>query len=229
MRRNYISPEFIYQKVNGTLNMKEQSTYFGSKMLKIADTISVKNDNIIYYQQSTGEQIDYNIEKSLPQIIYNTIDDKSANQTIILDESQTPDNKLNHATWILTIQIKKILTDYIYATLKKSRCFQGVRNNMTINNHINDAIIDYINKNVLDRYKFSKIEMYIQSIPLISVGSLQYVNTFDATIENNQNLFTKIQTETDFNDLDIKVTFNQPDPATQYVFNYYFNLYFEKI
>jgi hypothetical protein len=229
MRRNYISPEFIYQKVYGTLNMKEQTSYFGSKMLKISDSISIKNDNIIYYQQATGEQLDYNTEKSLPQIIYNAIDDKSKNNTILLDPSQSADNKNNNATWILDIQLKTVLTNYIYATLKKSRCFEGITNNMTINHHINDSITDYINKNVLDRYQFSKIEMYLKSFPLISVGGLQYNNIFDPNIENVNNLFTKIQTTTDFNDLDLKVTFNQPDPANLYAFNYYFNLYFTKI
>ena len=229
MRRNYISPEFIYQKVYGTLNMKEESTFFGSKMLKIADMISIKNDNIIYYQQSSGEQLDFNTEKSLPQIIYNTVSDKKNNQTLALDPSQKQETMNDKAIWILTIQLKSILINYIYATLKKSRCFEGISNNMTINHHINDAITDYINKNVLNRYNFSKIEMYLQSVPLISVGGLQYTNIFDSTIKNSNNLFTKIQTNTDTNDLDIRINFSQPDSASLYAFNYYFDLYFEKI
>ena len=46
MRRTYISPEFIYQKVNGTFNMQEHSSFFGSKMIEIDDEIVIKNDNI---------------------------------------------------------------------------------------------------------------------------------------------------------------------------------------
>ena len=70
MRRNYISPEFEYRKVFGTLNMKEESTFFGSKMLEIEDIIELHNQGIIYYQNSNNEQIDLDIERSLNPIVF---------------------------------------------------------------------------------------------------------------------------------------------------------------
>ena len=57
MRRNYISPEYDYVKVYGTYNMTEQSSFFGSKMLKIDDSVSLDNQNLIYYQNINDEQI----------------------------------------------------------------------------------------------------------------------------------------------------------------------------
>ena len=56
MRRNYISPEFNYVPVYGTLNMEEESSYFGSKMLEIEDSINIGNESVVYYQNQNNEQ-----------------------------------------------------------------------------------------------------------------------------------------------------------------------------
>jgi hypothetical protein len=229
MRRNYISPEFIYKKVFGTLNMSEQSTFFGSKMLEIDDFINIKNDNIVYYQLPTGEQLDYNSESSLPQIGYDAVEGKKSKHKLIVDESQSDFEKNNNTKWILDIQIKDILKDYIFATMKKWRTFEGVRNNMTINNNVDASLREYIDKNVLDRYKFSKIEFYLTSINLLTLGKLKYDNVYDVNIESTSTIYTKFQTETDVNDLDIRLKFTQPLSSNQYAFSYYFNILFEKI
>jgi hypothetical protein len=50
MRRSYISPEFEYNRVFGTLNMKEESSFFGSKMLEIEDSLELHNQGIVYFQ-----------------------------------------------------------------------------------------------------------------------------------------------------------------------------------
>lgn len=230
MRRTYISPEFEYSKVYGTLNMNEHSSFFGSKMLEIEDVISIKNDNIIYYQLSNGEQIDISSESGIyPQIIYDAVNDKNKNHTIIMDESQTEFEKNQNARWIIDIQIQNILRNYIFATLKKFRTFEGVRNNMTINNSVDSAIIEYIDTNILSRYKFNRIEFFLKSIDLLNVGGLKYNNKFDVNIESTQSLFTKFETDTDANDIDLRLKFYQNKPASQNSFNYYFNLYFEKL
>jgi len=61
MRRDYISPEYKSVRVYGTFNMLEESNFFGSKMLEIEDSIIISNQEIIYYQNENGEQIDYSI------------------------------------------------------------------------------------------------------------------------------------------------------------------------
>jgi hypothetical protein len=59
---------------------------------------------------------------------------------------------------------------------------------------------------------------------------LKFKNIYDPNIEIFPNsLFSKIQTETDPEDIDVRVIFYQDKPANQYSFNYYFNLYFEKL
>jgi len=209
--------------------MLEKSSFFGSKMLNIDSSISIKNDNIIYYQNANGEQIDLNSEKSLPQILYDAVIDKKNNHTITLDASQTDAQKDGSASWILDIQIKSVLRDYLFATMKKWRTFEGVLNNMTLNNSVDSAIYDYLDKNILSRYKYSRVELFYQPVDLLNVGGLKYDNQFDVSIESSSTLFSKFQTNTDSTDIDLKLTFSQNMPADYYSFNYYYNLYFEKI
>jgi hypothetical protein len=230
MRRTYISPEFEYKKVHGSFNMLEQSTFFGSKMLEIADEIEILNENLVYYQLSNGEQLNLEAENNLPQIVYDTVIDKQNNHTLTLDQSQSEEDKLKNTRWILDIEVKNLLRNYIYASMKKYRTFEGIQNNMTINNNVNAALYDYIDKNVLNRYKFTKVELFLKSVDLLTVGGLKYNNQYDSTMELNPGtLFTKFQTETDANDLDIRLTFYQPDISSRYAFSYYYNLYFEKL
>ena len=230
MRRTYISPEFEYKKVHGSFNMLEQSTFFGSKMLEIADEIEILNENLVYYQLSNGEQLNLEAETNLPQIVYDTVIDKQNNHTLTLDQSQSEEDKLKNTRWILDIKVKNLLRNYIYASMKKYRTFEGLQNNMTINNNVNAALYDYIDKNVLNRYKFTKVELFLKSVDLLTVGGLKYNNQYDSTMELNPGtLFTKFQTETDANDLDIRLTFYQPDISSRYAFSYYYNLYFEKL
>ena len=230
MRRTYISPEFLYTPVFGTLNMVEQSSFFGSKMLEIADSIEIKNDSIIYYQRPTGEQIDFEIESALSQVVYDTVADKGINHTLKLDEAQTESQKNGNAKWILDINLKSVLRNYVFANLKKYRTFEGVQNSMVIDKNVNSAILSYIDNNVLNRYKFSRVEFFYRSVELLTTGGLKYSNTYDVNIELVPNsVYNKIQTETDPEYVDVRVSFYQDKSASQYAFKYYFNLYFEKL
>lgn len=226
MRRSYISPEFNYIPVNGSFNMLEQSSFFGSKMLEISDSIDIKNESIIYYQQNTNEQLDLLVESNLTQIVYDTVQDKNRNHTITIDNSQ----KNNNPRWIIDIKIREILRNYIFANLKKFRTFEGVRNNMVVDKNVDESIKKYIDLNVLGRYKFKSVELYYKPIDLLTSGSLKLENKFDVNIEIFPNsLFTKIQTETDPEYRDVKVSFYQDKDFSKFSFNYYFNLYFEKL
>jgi hypothetical protein len=76
MRRSYISPEFKYLTRSGSLNMKETTSFFGSKMLDIEDSIIVDNSNLVYYSNTQGEQISLSLERNNPAIVYNTVSDE---------------------------------------------------------------------------------------------------------------------------------------------------------
>lgn len=231
MRRSYISPEFEYKKVFGTLNMKEESTFFGSKMLEIDDIIELNNQGLIYYQNSNNEQIDLDIERSLSPIVYSAGDDKKINHTLVIDDSQSETQRNNLTKYIITINLKNILENYIFATLKQYRTFEGVKNTMCYTKDVNFSIKEYVIKNVLDRYKFDKIELYIRYVDLRDQNVRRFVNTWYTSndIISIDYLNNKIQTDTEFDQSSVQVLFNQEKSSQQYSFEYYFKLFWVKL
>ena len=229
MRRSYISPEYQTKAVYGTLNMLEESTFFGAKMLEIEDSITIDTLDIIYYQNQNNEQLDLSIESSFASIVYSSSLDKKDNHTLILDPSQPKYQLDNNTRWILTIDLKTIITDYLFATLKKYRTFEGIKNDMNIYANTDTAIKNYINYNILNRYRYKSIQLYVNYVDLRNQNTLRYKNTWDKNSINTSNLLTKSQTETEFDESSIKVTFNQEKPSSTYRFDYYFNILFEKI
>lgn len=229
MRRTYISPEFNKNTIYGTYNMVEESNFFGAKMLEIEDSILISNQNIIYYQKKNSEQLDLDTETTLDSIIYSSSEDKNANHTLAIDESQTKYNFENNTKWIIDINIKSILSNYLYAELKKYRTFEGVRTDMTIYNDVNVAIKKYIEFNVLNRYKLSNIEFYVNYTDLRNQNVLRYKNIWNETTYKPEYKLSKIQTVSDYNQNTLRVLFNQEKPSSTYKFDYFFNLLFVKI
>ena len=229
MRRTYISSEYSNTKTNGTFNMLEESNYFGSKMLEIEDSIYIENQNIIYYQQISGEQINLSSETSIDSPVYSASSDKNVNHSLNIDQTQTDYQKENSTKWIMDIKLNDVLSNFLFANLKRYRTFEGMKTSLTRTNDVNTTIREYIDKNVSNRYKFNKIDFYIKYKDLRSQNVLRFKNTWNSTIGIDSNKFQKIQTETAFDGSNIKLLFNQEQPSTQYSFEYYFNILFEKI
>lgn len=229
MRRSYISPEYQNKAVYGTLNMVEESTFFGAKMIDIDDSISVDTQDIIYYQRENYEQLDFSVESSLPSIVYSPSIDKLSHHSLELDVTQPAYQLDNNTRWILTIDISTILTNYIFANIKKYRTFEGVRNNMTIFNDVNISIMNYIKSNILNRYKYVGVELYITYQDLRNSNVLKYNNKWDDNIISDVNKLKKIQTLIESDQSSLTVFFNQEKPSSSYKFNYYFNILFTKI
>jgi hypothetical protein len=191
--------------------------------------MSINKENLIYYQLPTGEQVDLTSERSLSPIVYDQSLDKGNYHTLSLVENQTDFLKNDNANWTITIDLKRIFTNDIFATLKSRRTFEGVLVTMTKDNDVNSAINKYIEYNIKSRYKFTRVEFFLEYESLLSSNSLKYGNKFDKTIEKKENIFTKFQAETEFDDSKVKLNFAQQKPAGQFIFKYYFNLYFEKL
>jgi hypothetical protein len=148
---------------------------------------------------------------------------------LVLDEFQTQVEKNNYAKWNMVINIRSLLRNYIFATLKKYRTFEGVKNDMTSNQNVDFGIKEYIERNVINRYKFIGVDLYIVPIDLLTIGSLKYQNIWDTQIAQEQYKFTKFSTVTDFKFEDVQIFFTQNFSANQYAFRYYYNLKFEKL
>jgi hypothetical protein len=229
MRRTYISPEYKKTETYGTFNMVEESNFFGSKMLEVEDSINIESQSIIYYQKTNGEQIDLSVESSLDSIVYSSSTDKQKNHTLVLDESQSTYQKDNNTTWILNIELQTILSDFLFATLKRYRTFEGMKTEMTKNYDIDSSIKEYINQNVLNRYKFKSLDLYIQFKDLRNQNVLRYKNTWNQLAYKPENKFSKYQKDLTFDGSKLKVIFNQDKSSKDYTFEYYFNILFEKV
>ena len=229
MRRSYISPEYTESSIYGTFNMIEESNFFSAKMLEVEETINISNQNIIYYQRSTGEQIDISIESSLPSQVYSASDNMKTRQSIIMDPTQLGYQKEGNTKWVVTVDLKNILIDYLFAVMKRYRTFEGISNNLTRTNDVNTAIRQYISSNVLNRYKFSKLDLYISYKDLMQQNVLRYKNTWNPNAVSDANLLKKAQKDLAFDESELKIFFTQENSSAQYNFEYYFNILFEKI
>ena len=232
MRRDYISPEFDYTRTFGTYDMNESSSLFGSKMLEIEDELDLHNQSIIYYQNLQKEQIDISVESSLPAIIYSVSDDKKSKHTLSINENQNEFQRNGNTKYILTIRLQELLIGYIFATLKNSRTFEGIRNKMCRKSDVDVSISEYINKNVLNRYKLDKIDLYVKYNDLRSQTSLRFSNKWSAdidTITTSNYLLKKLEIDTSFDGSLAKINFNQEKSSQKYNFDYYFKLNFKKI
>lgn len=224
MRRSYISPEFSKTNVFGSFNSFEESNFFGSKMLEIEDIIEIKDQNIIYYQNSKNEQIDINVESTQNSTIYSSFDTKQLNHKLIIDESQPINQKKKKTRWLIDIDTNTILTEFIFANIKKERTFQSLTSDMVVSKDVNVYIRNYIQNNVLDRYRLIGIDLFIDYLDINSNGNLLYKNIFD---KRTFNRFDKFRLETKTNN--ITLTFDQEKDSDQFSFKYFFNLRFEKI
>lgn len=228
MRRTYISPEYINNKINGTYNTHEESALYGSKMMKLEDDISIMNTNLSYFQQSSGEQINLLNEQNISNIIFSSSVEKKKNHNLSIDESQSNYQKENKTLWSLTIDIKTILKDYLYASIKKSRAFEGFKNIYSLTNNVDNDIYNYIDYNLMDRYKYSKFEMFINYTKIEnSTSLLRYTNTWKILSKNNKKDNFNISQAIDGSSL--SVSFTQDYSSQNYNFDYFFNVYYHKI
>jgi hypothetical protein len=81
-------------------------------MLEVDDSIKIENQDIIYYQNIDGEQLDF-VESSFVSYVYSSYDDKEKNHKLIKDPTQ-PKYQLDINTrWSLRIELKDILSNYL--------------------------------------------------------------------------------------------------------------------
>lgn len=228
MRRTYISPEYNFKKVNGTFNMIEESSYFSSKMLNITDKVFIDNIDILWYQNKSKEQLDLGLESTSLPYLYSPSEDKQKNLSLTINNAETPLGlESKNTRWIFEINIKKILTNYLYATLKKYRTFEGVKNINTLYNDVDIAIINYITNNVINRYRFEKIDLYLSYRSISESNQIKYKNNWNINL-GNESLIENYQLNIDSDQSILKLMFLQMN-SQEYIFDYYYNISFERI
>ena len=101
---------------------------------------------------------------------------------------------------------------------------------MTLDNDVNNSIRNYINNNVIDRYKLSRVDLFIEYKDLRSQNILRYENSWNQEVSNNlKNKNINFQSDTYSDGSYTKITFSQEMPSSLYSFDYFFNIIFEKV
>jgi hypothetical protein len=232
MRRTYISPEFDYTRTFGSFNMLEQANLFSSKMLEIEDEIDLHNQYLVYYQNVRKEQIDLAIESSTPPISYSLVEDKRINSVLSIDESQNAFQKNVNTRWILNISLRNIFMNFLFATLKQNRTFDGLRNEMTSSKSVEAAMREYITLNVMNRYRFDSVRLYIKYKDLRRQIALRYRNDWTSSVDEiyiEENRLKKFETVTSFDYSNLKLTFSQERSSELFNYEYYYTTLWKKI
>lgn len=229
MRRTYITPEFSKTPVFGTLNMAEESNFFGAKMLEVQDAIGVTNENLVWYQRPNGEQVDLDTENTLDPNTFSSSQAKLATHTLKVDEAQSQFSRDNSTRWLIDIDTRALLTSYVFAQMKSNRTFEGVRTQMTVFNNIDVALTRYIELNVLNRYRMSRIELFVRYVDLREQNALRFRNKWSDAVATPDYALNKFETVSDYEQKALRVIFTQEKPSTLYNFEYFFNVHYEKI
>ncbi len=228
MRRNYLNEDFIKTPINGTFNMRERKNPLSSKMMDIEDIISIKNEQIIYYQNINNEQLDLNTELLLTPITYSPIDSKQIYNQIIIDQSQTDYDKNNLTKWNINIDLKSIIIDYIFANIKRARTFEFIFNSNTKFNSVDLAIKQYIELNLLSRYRIKDIKLYLSYVNLNATSNLRYKANWNYNIVNDFNLNKKVNIQYSYGKDTAILSFSQDRNSKEFSFDYYFDLILER-
>lgn len=228
MRRSYISPEFRKDDVYGTFNILEESNFFASKMLEMDEIISIKNEDLIWYQKDNNEQINLSIESSSTPYSYSTSEDKKKNIKLEM-ESNADSMSISRVNtkWIFDIDVNSIFINYMFATLKMYRTFEGFKNKYSINNDINKDIRKYIEENIKPRYRLNKIDLYIAYNNLKENNAIKYKNIWNPNLVDK---FIRKDYSIKLNEDESKVIINFLQPnSNEFAFDYFINLEFKRI
>jgi hypothetical protein len=197
MKSTLIIRKFNTTPTIGTMCTKEIKSFFGSKLVDIEDEIYV-NDISIQYSEVVDKT---NVSKDHYQYLNNSVlqpetvilksldNVKFENHSIdVYSQSDRPNNNFE---WILNINVKNILREYLFLRLKESRVFKCIKTTNVIDNNINNYIYGYIDTNILNRYNMSYINFYVQYLDVLNKTTLYTHNQVLKRPNFNKNVFNE--------------------------------------
>lgn len=224
MRKSFRTKEYSLEHIKGTMNMKEQKSFFMSKILEIEDVINISNINLVWTESSDQSQ---NLKSENINNKYNSISHKEINHSINFAPLQSDLDIKNYTSWNIKINIKDILKEYLYAQLKKNRVFAYIQPEYTVKKDIKQSILEYIEYNVMPRIEFNRIDLYVKYYPIVN-ENLQYQNVYkyDSDILTYKADNYRLVTDSFYNEA--VITYKQIYSSQDYMFNYYFDVIWKK-
>jgi hypothetical protein len=255
MKSNLTIKKYNITKVNGVKSNKEVKSFFGSKLIDIEDVIYINNIAIQYtevvnkrdikldHYQNYSQEIKTGTGLSIlyPETVFlKSLDDvKYENHSIDVLTSKDPKNltKNQNYEWVMNINAKNILREYLFLRLKESRVFKTVRSQDLIERNINTYIYNYINENLLNRYNISDLSFYAEFFDVINNSTIYQRQTlktpnFNKTIFKPTNKITNVSIITPdyLSNLDtVQVKYNQTKDFKKYKYDYYYTITYKKI
>jgi hypothetical protein len=223
MRKTYISSDFKKTPINGVNTIEEKSNFFSTILLDIPDLLEI-DDDVIWYDNYNGEQIDLDSEVNLTPNYYSVSESKLNNHVLSINQSQTKSQLEYNTLWNLRIDNKIILVDYIFSKIKQSRTFEGLLNIKLDSINIDSYIEEYIIANILPKYELNRIELYINHLDIRN--NIRYNNIWNSSIDK-KNIYNRYSINSN-NSNNIEISFTQND-SSMYIFEYYFSLSYNRI
>lgn len=254
MKENLILKKFKKELVHGTFNLLEEETFFGSKIMELEDDVIIDDKSVQYFQKyyivddpndATGQTLAknngyqyYNLN-SFDETFFllDTVELKFQNHTITKAQQSTIDEK-NNTKWIINVDIKTILREYLFARIKERRTFNSITYEELMNNDINNSIYDYITTNLLDRFSFDYVDFYVKYVDIknntiwsnLTLKQFDPQYRSDIELEENRNTSVNVEINNYIDPLaNLTINYNQTKSSSDYKFDYYFNIYYKKI
>jgi len=238
MKNDLIITRFKTEPVIGTLSTFDPKTFFGSKMIDVEDEIIVDESQIQYTEifdsgntNNNGYQYYIDVDDLETEFLKDLSVLKKNNHNIVLLPQSNLD-LTNNTNWNLVINWKNILLEYLFYKLKEVRTFKCIRYNDVLSENINYFIREYITNNLLNRYEFKRLDMYVKYYDLENIDpnkkpNLIFNPLFTVNVKNNANLIKNINTI--IFDTTVSVNYKQTQLSTNKKFNYYFDIVLSKI
>lgn len=248
MRKKSIVEEFKQLPIPGTVVMKEKTNFITGKMMDIEDEF-----RITYNYNS-----DINIDLLNPTV--NAVVTGRANMSydsvkaesllsIEQDKAQSAIDSNTTTRWVFEFDSKHLLREYLYNeiyTLNPQSPFKQIPNGLIPGDKIGQACYDYIDKNLMDRYRLKEFILWAQYYdlknnivprtgtdlvlnPEIKLLSKSPVFSYNAVPVKNPDLNKETISLKQYDDGTYEVYYKQTKSSQYFTFIYYYDVIYEKI
>ncbi len=243
MRKHPIVQEYINKDIPGTYVMKEKTNLMCGKMMDIENIIRVT------YPYSLKTSI-ASIENK--ELLYDLNYDNIKKNSIIsinVDKSQSKTESEINTKWILEFDSKYLLREYLYNeifTLNSKSAFNLIDINNIPNNKIGQACYNYIDSNLMDRYRLKEVIFWVEyhklkdnivsgsgsdivynpEIKLLYKTPVFSLHAVPNTLPDNKKASIALKP---YIDGTYEISYKQDQSSQYFTFVYYFDVIFEKI
>lgn len=238
MRKLGIIHDFKNTPIPGTLNMIEKTNFLCGKGMDIQDEIRVRSINM-WKNDAMSADFNYDQFEGLKK-------DSILSAFIAKDQTQTEKDTLTK--WVFEIDMKKILREYLYSQIYTDNSFSDfhfIPSGNVINNNPSLACYNYIDNNILSRYKLKEFVLWTQYYELkqnkvdyaisnpLSVVSYPLLKqtpiySFFAKPKSDPDKNKAVVSTKEFNEGILDVTYKQEKSSQYFTFLYYYDIIFFK-